>query len=413
MCRPGACDRTGDRPDRMPALGRRRLGDCPRRLPWAMSYPKAIVGWNSDTVLKLDEQYHLVSGYFPGVRVHPTPIYETILYIAVFLILCGRCARRAHADGRLIYLYLMLAGARALHGRVPAHQSAGLHRAERGAIDRDRDDDRRRPRAGSSRAKSIPRSAAKRGRRAPDDARRSLTLAISCDHQFVTGRLQIIVVVAVAAGVTLLVANNLRKPARDIAESARQEQLGGRRQTKPPTSSSRQLDGRRFRSIAAGKVVFLNVWATWCGPCREEMPSMETLYDELKGNKDFVMLAVSQDTKGRAAVAPYVEQERLSVHDPARSGKQSRRNLRRERRARDVYNRSQGPDRRASYGRVRLVAARREGRAASNCSTQRKRIQSGSDQTERASCRYRMHQAPPFCLNELLKSRVPQVVECQ
>lgn len=57
-----------------------------------------------------------------------------------------------------------------------------------------------------------------------------------------------------------------------------------------------------------GKVVFLNVWATWCGPCREEMPSIETLYDEFKNDKDFVILAVSQDTRGRAAVEPYVEQ---------------------------------------------------------------------------------------------------------
>jgi len=55
-----------------------------------------------------------------------------------------------------------------------------------------------------------------------------------------------------------------------------------------------------------GKVVFLNVWATWCAPCLEEMPSMQTLYDAFKGNKDFVMLAVSQDTKGRSVVAPYV-----------------------------------------------------------------------------------------------------------
>jgi peroxiredoxin len=60
-------------------------------------------------------------------------------------------------------------------------------------------------------------------------------------------------------------------------------------------------------SSLKGKVVFLNIWATWCGPCREEMPSMETLYDELKNNKDFVMLAVSQDTKGKSAVVPYVE----------------------------------------------------------------------------------------------------------
>ncbi len=56
-----------------------------------------------------------------------------------------------------------------------------------------------------------------------------------------------------------------------------------------------------------GKIVFLNVWATWCGPCRQEMPSIETLYDEFKDSKDFVILAVSQDTRGRAAVEPYVE----------------------------------------------------------------------------------------------------------
>ncbi|MDO8432909.1 MAG: TlpA disulfide reductase family protein [Candidatus Binatus sp.] len=68
------------------------------------------------------------------------------------------------------------------------------------------------------------------------------------------------------------------------------------------------LDGRSVSlESLRGKVVFLNLWATWCGPCRQEMPSMETLYDGFKNNHDFVMLAVSQDTRGRAAVAPYVE----------------------------------------------------------------------------------------------------------
>src|SRR5579875_1916434 len=68
------------------------------------------------------------------------------------------------------------------------------------------------------------------------------------------------------------------------------------------------LSGKQVTlSALRGKVVFLNIWATWCGPCREEMPSMETLYDEFRNNKDFVMLAVSQDTKGRGVVAPYVE----------------------------------------------------------------------------------------------------------
>jgi peroxiredoxin len=60
-------------------------------------------------------------------------------------------------------------------------------------------------------------------------------------------------------------------------------------------------------SSMRGKVIFLNIWATWCGPCREEMPSMETLYQDLKKNPDFVVLAVSEDRRGRTAVAPYVE----------------------------------------------------------------------------------------------------------
>jgi peroxiredoxin len=43
-----------------------------------------------------------------------------------------------------------------------------------------------------------------------------------------------------------------------------------------------------------GKVVFLNFWATWCKPCREEMPSMEVLYKNFQ-RQDFVVLAVSID----------------------------------------------------------------------------------------------------------------------
>lgn len=64
-------------------------------------------------------------------------------------------------------------------------------------------------------------------------------------------------------------------------------------------------------SSLRGKVVFLNVWATWCGPCREEMPSMEQLYEDFKNRKDFVILAVSQDRAGREAVMPFVEKHNI------------------------------------------------------------------------------------------------------
>ncbi len=82
----------------------------PSNLPWAMAYPKAIVGWNPGTVLKLDTQGNLVSGFYAGVRVHPAPVYEALLYLLVFGFLWS-IRRNNRNDGRLFYLYLMLVGA--------------------------------------------------------------------------------------------------------------------------------------------------------------------------------------------------------------------------------------------------------------------------------------------------------------
>ena len=56
-----------------------------------------------------------------------------------------------------------------------------------------------------------------------------------------------------------------------------------------------------------GKVILLNVWATWCGPCRKEMPTMEALAHKLSG-EDFVLLAVSQDVDGAVTVKPYLQE---------------------------------------------------------------------------------------------------------
>ena len=50
-----------------------------------------------------------------------------------------------------------------------------------------------------------------------------------------------------------------------------------------------------------GKVVLLNFWATWCVPCREEMPAMEKLYQEFK-DKNFAIFAVAVKDRRQDAV---------------------------------------------------------------------------------------------------------------
>jgi peroxiredoxin len=60
-----------------------------------------------------------------------------------------------------------------------------------------------------------------------------------------------------------------------------------------------------------GKVVFLNFWATWCPPCREEMPAMERLHQRYR-DKGLVVLALSVDADGAPAVIPFLKEHKLS-----------------------------------------------------------------------------------------------------
>ncbi len=66
-----------------------------------------------------------------------------------------------------------------------------------------------------------------------------------------------------------------------------------------------------------GRVVFLNFWATWCPPCREEMPAMERLYQRYK-DKGLVVVGVSIDSD-MVVIPPFVKQNKLTFpigHDP-------------------------------------------------------------------------------------------------
>ena len=68
-----------------------------------------------------------------------------------------------------------------------------------------------------------------------------------------------------------------------------------------------------------GKVLFLNMWATWCGPCRAEMPSIQSVYDSLDHDKVvFVMLSIDAP-ENQAKVARYVQDRNFTfpVYQPA------------------------------------------------------------------------------------------------
>jgi thiol-disulfide isomerase/thioredoxin len=68
--------------------------------------------------------------------------------------------------------------------------------------------------------------------------------------------------------------------------------------------------GSQKLSALKGKVVFLNFWATWCGPCRLEMPSMENLYSRFK-DQGLEILAVNSG-EGRNDVASFMKSNKLN-----------------------------------------------------------------------------------------------------
>ncbi|HXA49885.1 MAG TPA: TlpA disulfide reductase family protein, partial [Candidatus Acidoferrum sp.] len=75
---------------------------------------------------------------------------------------------------------------------------------------------------------------------------------------------------------------------------------------KLPKLKGGELSLEQFR----GKVVLLDFWATWCGPCREEMPTFEKLHKEL-GDQDVVILAVDVG-EGKDLVSEYIDKQQYT-----------------------------------------------------------------------------------------------------
>jgi thiol-disulfide isomerase/thioredoxin len=79
-----------------------------------------------------------------------------------------------------------------------------------------------------------------------------------------------------------------------------------------PEYSAMWLDGSKFELASKrDKVVLLNVWATWCGPCRYEIPELQAIHDRF-APQGFEVIGVSVDESGIEAVRQFVTEQKMT-----------------------------------------------------------------------------------------------------
>jgi len=112
--------------------------------------------------------------------------------------------------------------------------------------------------------------------------------------------LALIVIVLVVGAAVYLVSSSSSRPPSEVVKSVVVGDL----------APDFQLDDTKGNKVSLsdlrGKVVMVNLWATWCPPCIEEMPSMERLHEVMEGD-DFVMLAINTEQNGRSIVPKFLE----------------------------------------------------------------------------------------------------------
>ncbi len=109
-----------------------------------------------------------------------------------------------------------------------------------------------------------------------------------------------------------------KEESEKTVENTTDEDTGLKPGSKAPNFSLKTLDGKEIQlTDYRGKKVILNFWATWCPPCREEMPEMQKFYRDYK-DKDVEILAVNltyAETK-KEKIGEFVEKYDLSFPVP-------------------------------------------------------------------------------------------------
>jgi len=120
----------------------------------------------------------------------------------------------------------------------------------------------------------------------------------------------IVLTIAVLIGLTVYADRATRPRKTSFSTAASTTTIG----QPAPKLKLKELDDKEVSlEDLRGKVVFVNFWATWCGPCQDEIPSLIDLQNKY-ASKGFTVVGIAMDEDGKNVVAPFVAKELYDVH---------------------------------------------------------------------------------------------------